>query len=156
MDDDAIAKAVQRAQALTRDQEEPFRSIAFEVILGALLRHGSSNLEATSNGVPQPRPDPLPPTLNEFLAARQPKSHVDRAIAIAYFALKSGDEAGVTVDDLFNAYTRARTAKPKNVHDVIAQCVRKGFLVECARKETAKAWVITSRGEGYVENDFQL
>jgi hypothetical protein len=95
-------------------------------------------------------------TFGELAAARQPTTHVNRVILFAYHSLHSGHRKGVTIKEIEEAYRQIRERKPQNIPDVIAQCSRRGFLVEGERKEGAKAWVITSRGEGYVENGFQV
>jgi hypothetical protein len=43
-------------------------------------------------------------------------------------------------------------APPKNVSDVIAQCIRKGMLMDASGpKDGQKAWMITQTGERLVE-----
>jgi hypothetical protein len=158
-DDEEIKAAIQRAQAAVAGLEDTLRPIAFKVVLESLLRQGkvvgrepASSTERVQSG----ERAPILTNLNEFLAAKAPKTHVDRLTAIAYHSLHSGDEVGVTVEEILEGYTRSRTAKPKNVHDVVGQCMRRGFLIESeSRKDGAKAWVITGTGEAYVEKSFQ-
>jgi hypothetical protein len=158
-DDEEIKAAIQRAKAAVDGLEDTLRPIAFKVVLESLLSQGKvvsgeparSTQRAQSEGRA-----PIPSNLNEFLAAKAPKSHVDRLAAIAYYSWHSGDELGVTVEEILEGYTRSRTPKPKNVHDVVGQCVRRGFLIESeSRKDGAKAWIITPTGEAYVANGLQ-
>ncbi len=161
MQDDEIRTAIDRAQSLAQDRDEPFRSVAFWVILDNLLKqaataHTEPGATAVGPAPAKPTQD-LPPTMNEFLAIKAPQSHVDRVTAIAYYSLHSGDDAGVTTKEILDAYAQKREKKPQNLPDVIRHCVKKGLMIESqSAKDGAKAWVITSRGEAYVENDFQM
>jgi hypothetical protein len=151
MNRDEIRALIEDAIKLTRDLEEPFRGIAFRVVLERQLEQSRPSHEAERAGAVK-----AGETFPEFAAARQPTTHVNRVILFAYYSLHSADRNGVTIKEIEEAYRQIRERKPQNIPDVIAQCSRRGFLVEGDRKDGAKAWVITSRGEGYVENAFQL
>jgi hypothetical protein len=150
VDDDAIRAMVQRARRLCDGEPEPFRSIAFRTVLEHLLRAapGAPAVSSPSPAAPPPDMD-----LTEFLAAKKVATHPDRVVAIAYFTYHAQSGAGVTTQDLTDAYSRARVKKPQNFPDVIAACVRRGRLVEGERKDGMKAWVITRTGESYVEQN---
>ncbi|MER3421481.1 MAG: hypothetical protein C4290_13585 [Chloroflexota bacterium] len=149
MDDDAIRHAIQRARALTEDQPEPYRSLAFRVVLEALLRAPTG--DATTAG--RATPSPVGLELVEFLAAKKAETHPDRVVVIAYYYYHTQNGAGVTTKELADAYARARVKRPQNFPDVIASCVRRGYLVEGGRKDGMKCWVITRTGEAHVEQD---
>ena len=55
--------------------------------------------------------------------------------------------------DLVDGYAKARAKRPQNYPDVIASCMRKGYLVEGSRRDGMKTWVITRTGESHVEHD---
>jgi hypothetical protein len=148
VDDELIRRAIQRARALCEDQPEPFRSLAFRTVLEALL-HGSGAAAAPGRA-------PLSPMgmdLNEFLAQKKGETHPDRVVLIAYYVYHTQGGAGVTTRELADAYTRARIRKPQNYPDVIAACVKRGYIVEGPRKDGMKSWVITRTGETHVEQD---
>ncbi|MGD9889927.1 MAG: hypothetical protein AB7R89_04880 [Dehalococcoidia bacterium] len=147
VDDDTIRATIQRARRLCEGESEPFRSIAFRTVLEHLLRAAPATAAAT----PALAASPLDMDLTEFLAAKKVTTHPDRVVAIAYFTYHTQNGAGVTTQDLTDAYSRARVKKPQNFPDVIAACVRRGRLVEGDRKDGMKAWVITRTGESYVE-----
>jgi hypothetical protein len=146
VDDDEIRGVIERARRLAEPELEPFRSIAFRSLLDHLLRVGQSTPAAPSSS-----PLPAGIDLTEFLAAKKATTHPDRVVAIAYFVYRTQNGAGVTTQDLTDAYSRARVKKPQNFPDVIAACVRRGRLVEGERKDGMKSWVITRTGEAYVE-----
>ena len=146
-DDDSINAALQRARRLTEAEPEPFRSLGFRVVLEHLLRGGGAHTEGT------PVPPPVDMDLTEFLAAKKATTHPDRVVAVAYYTYHTQNGAGVTTQDLTDAYGRARLKRPQNFPDVIAACVRRGRLVEGERKDGLKSWVITRTGEAYVEQN---
>ena len=148
MDDDQIRSAIARARSLTEDLEEPYRSLGFRAVLESLLR--GNGLSASPS---RPSPSPVGLDLVEFLAAKKAETHPDRVVAIAYYAYRTSEGSGVTTKELTDSYSRARVKKPQNFPDVIAACVRKGYLVEGERREGAKSWVITRTGEAHVEQD---
>ncbi len=146
MDDEQIKAAIARARGLCEDQPEPFRSLAFRTVLETLLRGNGPGAPAAKAS-----PSPVGIDLIEFLAAKKAETHPDRVVAIAYYAYHTQGGAGVTTKELAEAYGRARIKKPQNYPDVIAGCVRRGFLVEGERKDGMKSWVITRTGESHVE-----
>lgn len=148
MDDDAIRAAIARARGLTEAEPEPFRSLAFRAVLERLLAGGAPPASATP-ALPETSVSGI--DITEFLAAKKVATHPDRVVAIAYYAYHTRDGAGVSTQDLTDAYSRARVKKPQNFPDVIAACVRRGRLVEGERKDGVKSWVITRTGEAFVE-----
>lgn len=154
-EDDALRDAVARAHAIAGEYQEPFRSLAFTALLDRLLAGGG-------RGGFEESPDPAAETalaappdtgvqIAEFLAAVRADSHPNRVAAIAYYHHKRQPNRGVTTRDLQDAYQRARAKRPQNFPDVIASCVRRGYLVEGAKRDGMKSWVITRSGEQHVE-----
>lgn len=148
VDDDKIRQAIIRARSLCEDQPEPFRSLAFQTVLQTFLRGNGA-----PGGPAKASPSPVGMELVEFLAQKKAETHPDRVVAVAYYIYRTADGAGVTTKDLSDAYGRARVKKPQNFPDVIAACVRRGYLVEGERRDGMKTWVITRTGEGHVEQD---
>lgn len=142
-----IRQAIQRARRLSESEPEPFRSLAFQTVLEHLLRGSPA-----APSVPAAAP-PTDMDLTEFLASKKAATHPDRVVAIAYYTYHTQNGAGVTTQDLTDAYGRARVKKPQNFPDVIAACVRRGRLVEGERKDGMKSWVITRTGEAFVEQN---
>ena len=157
MTDSEIHEATQRALSLAAEYEEPYRSITFRTLLERFLGPQVREERAATALVPyQEPPDEHPLAasmgLNEFLASKNIQSHVDRVAAIAYFTYQQDERAGITTRDVVEAYARSREKKPQNIPDVIATCVRKGFLIDTERKGGMKAWLITRTGEAHVDN----
>ena len=157
LDDDYIKAAIDQAKSATTELDDILRPVAFRTVLERLLAGTSGSSAISPAPIANQQSLGLPANLNEFLASVSPKSHVDRTTAMAFYSFRSGDDTGVTVEEVLDAYGRVRVAKPKNIHDVIAQCVKRGLLIESgSRKEGVKAWVVTPTGERYVQNDFQI
>jgi hypothetical protein len=154
--DEPLRDAVERARRLSRDLDEPFRSLAFSALLEHLLG-GDMSVVPGGPGRGTPRRPIAPPStdipLPEFLALRRLDSHPDRVVAIAYYHYHRNGGQGITTKDLVDAYTRSRAKRPQNFPDVIASCMRKGYLVDGGRRDGMKTWVVTRTGEAHVEQD---
>lgn len=154
-EDDALHEAVLRAQSVAKACDEPFRALAFTAVLDHLLAgdNRAPSAEAPSHAA-EMAATPPPDTgvqIAEFLAAVRADSHPNRVVAVAYYHHKRQPNRGVTTRDLQEAYQRARAKRPQNFPDVIASCVRRGYLIEGAKRDGMKTWVITQSGERHVE-----
>lgn len=147
LSDEALRSAIERARRLCEPEPEPYRSLAFQTLLDYLLGHAPSQGEPRATA-PEPGLG-----LAEFLAARQVETHPDRVLAIAYHQERYSSGPPITTRDLSEAYQKARLKRPQNFPDVIASLIRKGFLVEEARRDGFKAWGITGTGVAHVERD---
>ena len=151
MNKEDITQKFAEAKDLVSEVEEPFRSLALEVVFRWLLDQTAGTAQVVSPG---PRVEPvISPSmaLNEFLALRKPASHKDRVLLVAYYYLHSKNEP-VTSAEINEAYTLARMARPQNPSDVIGKCVAKGYLMEYpVEKEGKRALQITQTGEKYLD-----
>lgn len=143
--DEVLRTAIERARRLCEGESEPFRSIAFRVLLSYLLSHPPGTTEEQA-AAPAPGLG-----LNEFLATRRADTHPDRVMAIAYFQERYSSGPPITTRDIVDAYQKARLKRPQNFPDVIATLVRKGYLIDEGRRDGLKAWGITGTGAAHVE-----
>jgi len=153
MNREEIQNKIQEARELVGGTpEDPFIQIAFREVLRMLLQGYPVSLDEKS-GL-KTEAVSLPKQLSEFLAQKKNiKSHVDRVVAILYYHYHSGQES-TTILGLQEAYSSVRVKAPQNFSDVIAQCIRKGYVVGTLSKEgDKKAWQITPTGEKYVEEE---
>ena len=153
MNKEEIRTKITEAIEITRDIEEPYKSVAFEVILKKLI----------SEGVPSPttRRDLTGQVIvarmqaSEFLASLDLRSQLDQLEAIAYYFLHAGQES-VTRAEITDTLSRARLPRPKNLSDVIGRCIRRGHIIEAVEgKDGQKAVQITPSGEKYIEEKFK-
>jgi|SRR3990170_1820092 len=137
-----IAEAVE----ITENLGEPFKSIAFEVILKKLVEGQISPSSARPSSIPVVGANMQ---ANEFLASLHLASQLDQLEAIAYHFLHS-DKDFVTRAEIMDTLAKARLARPKNISDVIGKCIRRGHIIETDR-DGQKALQITPTGEKYIE-----
>jgi hypothetical protein len=152
MNIEEIRNKIQQARELAGDNpEDPFIRIAFGEVLRVLLQEPSAS---GTGEVKQPaKPVTLPAQLSEFLAQLNITTHIDRTVAILYYQYRTDNEL-TTIGELEAAYSSARVRAPRNFSDILAQCIRKGYVVVARdKKDGKKAWQITSLGEKFVETE---
>jgi hypothetical protein len=95
----------------------------------------------------------MPETIGEFLDLKgNPSKHTDSVAVFAYWLFKVEKVETFNVQDILSCYDRTRKAKPSNVNQIINQNVASHFFADAPeRKDSLKAWVITRKGEEYVE-----
>jgi len=147
-----IQNKIQQAKELVGGtSEDPLTQIAFGEVFRMLLQEPSIST-AGEVGM-QRKPVPLPTQISEFLAQKNITTHIDRIVAILYYQYHTGNEL-TTIAELGGAYSSARARPPRNFSDFLAQCIRKGYVVEARdKKDGKKAWQITPSGEKFVEYD---
>jgi len=149
MNKEEIKTKITEAIEITQGIEEPYKSIAFEVIFRKLLE-GEMPSEAIKETLAKPT-KLAGMQASEFLASLNLRSQPDQVEAIAYYFLHSGQES-VTRAEIMDTLSKARIPRPKNISDVIGKCIRRGHIVEAVeKKEGQKAWQIRPAGEKYVE-----
>lgn len=151
MDKEQIQDKIQQAKELVGGTpEDPFTQIAFGEVLRLLLQE-SAVLAVGEEGGPKIKAVALPEQASEFLAQKNIKSHFNRIMAILYYHYHSGQKS-TTISELQETYSSVRVKAPRNFSDVLAQCIRKGYVIEAlSKKDGKKAWQITPTGERYVE-----
>ena len=149
MNKEEITARMNEAIELTQDVEEPYKSIAIEVLFKKLLE-GEMPSEAIKETLARPT-KVASMQASEFLASLDLRSQLDQLEAVAYYFLHSGQES-VTRAEVMDTLSKARLPRPKNLSDVIGKCIRRGHVIEAVeKKERQKAWQITPAGEKYVE-----
>jgi len=95
-------------------------------------------------------------SLVEFLNAKNPKSHPDKVVAMAYYLHHYRGVKIFTVDDINECYSEARISRSANLNATINKNIAKGYIMEAQeKKENKKAWMITQTGERYVESNLK-
>lgn len=151
MNKEEIRKKIEEAKEIVGgDPRDPFNQIAFKEVLRMLLQSPlqvSASEKVPSAGTLNISSMPI----SEFLARLNIKTDTDRVVAILYHQLHNKQNSS-TRAEILDAYATARIRKPTNLSDVIARCIRKGFVIEASEaKDGKKAWQITQTGERYVE-----
>lgn len=152
MNKEEIRAKITEAIEVTQDIEEPYKSIAFRVILKKLIEEAPSPTARRDLTKPVTVPRMQP---SEFLASLKLKSQLDQFEAVAYHFLHSGQES-VTRAEIVDTLSKARLPRPKNISDVIGKCIRRGHIIVAAKeKDGQKALQITPSGERYIEEKFK-
>ena len=151
MNKEEIAERFATAKELCSGIEEPYQSLALEVVFRWLLEQVRGPAQPVGTGAQLVISPSM--ALNEFLASRKPITHKDRVLLVAYYYFHSKNEP-VTTSEIDEAYTLARMPRPQNLSDTIAKCVSKGYFVDYRDgKEGKRAWQITQTGEKYLEEE---
>jgi hypothetical protein len=88
----------------------------------------------------------------EFLMTKTVGSELQRVVALAFYLERQERMASFNVSDLEAAFRSAREKLPKNMNDAVNKNIARGFLMEAAaKKDSKKAWQLTSTGERFVE-----
>lgn len=153
MNKEEIRTKITEAIEITQDIEEPYKSMAFEVILKKLIDEGMIS--------PTTRRDLTGQVIvarmqaSELLASLDLRSQLDQIEAVAYYFLHSGQES-VTRAEILDTLSKARLPRPRNLSDVIGRCIRRGHIIEAVeKKDGQKALQITPGGETYIKEKFK-
>ncbi len=152
-----LAEALQKTAQFVEAIEDRYREAAFPIILQALIRlpdtHNASN-GAVQKAFSMQKAEPLlPPTMsvNEFFRKINPDTHPARFVTAAYYLLHTGNVEQFNQADIVEVYRKLRQRQPKNLSDVMNQCIRKAHITDAPTKDKQKCWAITPDGERYVE-----
>jgi hypothetical protein len=89
----------------------------------------------------------------EFLMTKNLKSELQKTLVLGYYLEHIEGFSSFNIDDLVIAFQYAKEKKPVNINDVAGKNVARGFFMEAPeKKDSKKAWVLTSTGEKYVED----
>jgi hypothetical protein len=123
----------------------------------ARLEARVERLERTGGGEPASKSTSNKRTsAKEFLLAKIVRSEVQKVLALAYYLEQQENLTSFNVPDLERVFRSAREALPKNMNDAVNKNIARGFLMEAAeKKDSKKAWNLTSTGERFVEIDMK-
>jgi hypothetical protein len=92
----------------------------------------------------------------EFLLTKNLKVETQKVLALAYFLEREEGLASFNVQELEVVFRAAREKLPKNMNDAVNKNIARGFLMETKeKKDSKKAWQLTSTGERFVENEMR-
>ncbi|HEV2112474.1 MAG TPA: hypothetical protein VGT99_14040 [Gammaproteobacteria bacterium] len=125
------------------------RIASLEARVGALERAlGESSVVERTSG------DRKKPAAREFLMSKNLKSEVQKVLALGYFLEHIAGMECFNIKDIEKAFHSAREKPPKNMNDAVNKNIARGFIMEAPdKKESMKAWYLTSTGESYLEGE---
>ena len=90
----------------------------------------------------------------EFLINNETSSATTKVLTLGYFLEQHQGQSSFNVSDLEAAFRSAKEPVPKNINDLVNKNVAKGMLMEAKeRKNSKKAWHLTSTGEKFIERE---
>lgn len=90
----------------------------------------------------------------EFLMTKELKRETQKALALGYYLEYIEGMESFNIADLETAFRSVKERPPQNMNDTINKNIARGFLMETKeKKDSKKAWVLTSTGEKYVEEE---
>lgn len=89
--------------------------------------------------------------LRSFVAEFDPDTHVERAVAIAFYIEHYENQESFTTTDIEDGYERARIQGPANMSDVLGECEDRGWMMRTGRQGQAQLRQLTAEGIAHVE-----
>jgi len=90
----------------------------------------------------------------EFLLTKKFKTETQKVLTLAYYLERVEGLASFNVPDLERVFRAAREKLPANMNDAVNKNIARGFMMEAKeKKDSKKAWYLTSTGERFVESD---
>jgi hypothetical protein len=87
----------------------------------------------------------------EFLLSKAPKTAPEQVLVLAYFLERERGIESFNIDDLEAIFREAKERLPTNLNDVVYQCGKRGMVMDAEEKKNSKkAWSLTSTGEAFV------
>lgn len=95
-------------------------------------------------------------SIKEFILTKKPKNDVEKTLVIGYYLEKFREMSFFNAKDLEDGFREAKEKVPANINYKVIKNIEKGFMMEAKeKKDKLKAWVLTSTGERFVENDLK-
>jgi hypothetical protein len=146
-----VHTALSHAMKMSEAIEEPYRSLAFPILLRYFLEH-SIVKPGTKQAVHSQSLTGV--AINEFLGKLKTGSFLDLSVALAYYLRRREGREYFTIRDIADAFVRARADRPRNLSDVLAGSAKNGWIAEMEeRRDGLKSWYLTASGEKHVEGN---
>lgn len=95
-------------------------------------------------------------SIKEFLLEHRPSDDVQKTLSIAYYLETYENLTSFNKTDLETGFRSAKEKLPSNMNDKVNMCIKNGHMMDAAeKKDSMKAWVVTSTGEQYFKNGFK-
>jgi hypothetical protein len=95
-------------------------------------------------------------SIKEFILSKNPKSDVEKTLAIGYYLEKYEGLASFNAKDLEKGFYDAKESAPENINLNVIRNIQKEYMMESKeKKDNLKAWNLTNNGEKLVESNFE-
>lgn len=93
----------------------------------------------------------------EFLIEKDLESEPQKTLALGYYLERVEEMSSFNVNDLMQIFNSAKEKRPKNINDAVNKNIAKGLIMEAMeKKDSKKAWVLTSTGEKHIEDSSKI
>jgi len=89
--------------------------------------------------------------MREFVENVDPDTHVERALAIAYYMDQFLGEENFTTKDIEEGYRTCRVQKPANMSDTVAELDKKGWAMDNGKDGQTRLRRLTGGGLNKIE-----
>lgn len=121
------------------------------------LEQRVAQLEHAQNHTPRteaPLGSKKKPAAREFLMTKNAKSESQKVLAFGYFLEHIEGNESFNAKDIERIFRAAKEKPPNNINDAVNKNIVRGYLMDAEeRKDSRKAWNLTSTGEAYLENE---
>ena len=129
---------------------------AVQALDSGVARMESGGTSSEPMQTDQPRTAQRRLSIKEFLLEHRPVDDVQKTLAIGYFLEMNEGMESFNKSDLEKGYRAAKEQVPSNINDKVNMSIKNGHMMEAeGKKDSMKAWVLTSTGEQYVQNGYK-
>jgi hypothetical protein len=112
------------------------------------LEQRVSELENRLDGTDEPT---VGAGLQEFVEEKNPSSHTERSLYIAYYLETQRGLDEFTVSDIEDAYRECRVQAAGNMSDVLGRMEGQNWLLRAGTEGRAQLWKLTTTALEYIE-----
>lgn len=92
----------------------------------------------------------------EFYLTKNPKDEIQKTLLVCFYLERFDGLKSMTAKEIEDGFRAAKETIPKNINYNVFMNIKKGFLMETKEKKNKlKSWVLTIKGEKFVDSDFQ-
>lgn len=91
----------------------------------------------------------------EFLLSKVIKTDLHKTLLLGYYLERIEGMSSFNIVDLVSAYQAAKEPRPGNLSDTVGKNMTRGLFMAAPKKEGKKAWMLTTTGEKYVEEELK-
>ena len=127
-----------------------------ETIKKQIEDHEKRISELESLSLKKPEAIEAKPSIRDFTRSKKPKDDLQKTLTIGYYLEKFEGFSSFNAKDLTNGFREAKQPVPQNINDKANKNIVKKYMMEAEKKKDGKlAWVLTAKGEEFVESNFQ-
>lgn len=135
--------------------DKAFVEEKFKWLLDLKVPAGGSVFTPSAEAPKQPQGEissEKPVSLAEFMNQKHPSGHSEYILCFGYYLEKSKNLTSFNLEDITICYREARLAPTTNFSQYVGYLIRDGrIMLAPEKKDSKKAWQLTSTGEQYVE-----